>query len=176
MTPPPGLRSPPWRWFALSLLVGGLWAFGLLSLLSVGLFALPVALAATALVAPVLRWDRRVEEATMDASVAGYIAEIQPEHRPLFDRVHRLVAEACPDAQLTWSYNMPTFKLGRRRLHVAVWRHGVSLYGWKAAGDGGFGDRHPELVTGRGTIQLRSEDAADISDDEIRALARSVLQ
>jgi hypothetical protein len=35
--------------------------------------------------------------------------------------------------------------------------------------------RHPELQTSTGTIHLRPEDAAVISDDEIRDLVRSNL-
>ena len=73
------------------------------------------------------------------------------------------------------SYKIPTDKLGRHRLHLGVWAHGVSIYGWKRQGDGGFTQRHPELQTSTGTIQLRSGDAAAISDEEIRGPAGAVL-
>jgi uncharacterized protein YdhG (YjbR/CyaY superfamily) len=111
----------------------------------------------------------------VDQEVADYIAAIAPEHRDLFDRVHRLVLDACPDATVRLSYQMPTYQVGKRRLHVATWRHGVSIYGWQATGDGGLTERHPELRSGRGTIRLRSDDASAVSDDEIRDLARAVL-
>jgi uncharacterized protein YdhG (YjbR/CyaY superfamily) len=111
----------------------------------------------------------------MDKAVADYIAGIPPEHRALFDRIHRLILDVCPDASVVMSYKMPTYKVGSRRLHLATWKHGVSLYGWKRQGDGGFTARHPELQTSTGTIQLRTEEAAAISDDEIRDLARSSL-
>ena len=39
----------------------------------------------------------------------------------------------------------------------------------------GFTDRYPDLVTSKGTNQLRPEQAVDISDDEPRDLARSAL-
>jgi hypothetical protein len=45
----------------------------------------------------------------------------------------------------------------------------------KQQGDGGFTARHPELQTSAGAIQLRPEDAAVISDNEIRDLVRSTL-
>jgi uncharacterized protein YdhG (YjbR/CyaY superfamily) len=112
----------------------------------------------------------------VDPDAAAYIAAIPSEHRPLFDRVHRLVVEACPDAEVAWSYKMPTYRVGKRRLHVGVWAHGLSLYGWKATGDGGFALRHPGTRTSTGTIRLRSDDAADIEDDDIRALAAAVLR
>jgi hypothetical protein len=56
-----------------------------------------------------------------------------------------------------------------------VWQHGVSMYGWKAGGDAGFTDRHPDLKYGSGTIRLRPQDAAAIEDREFLELARATL-
>jgi uncharacterized protein YdhG (YjbR/CyaY superfamily) len=111
----------------------------------------------------------------MDPQVTEYIAQVPPGHRPLFDRVHRLILEACPDADVTFAYNMPTYQLGKRRLHVAAWAHGISIYGWKARGDGDFTRRHPQMKASTGTIRLRTDQAATIADDEIRKLARAAL-
>ena len=111
----------------------------------------------------------------MDDAVRAYVEAIAPEHRPLFDRLHRLVLEAHPDAAVVLSYQMPTYKVGRRRLFLAVWKHGVSVYGWQEGHDAGFSGRHPELVTGKGTIRLRPTDAARIGDDELRDLAGAAL-
>jgi uncharacterized protein YdhG (YjbR/CyaY superfamily) len=111
----------------------------------------------------------------MDDAVQDYIDAIAPEHRPLFDRLHRLVLEAHPDAEVGLSYQIPTYKVGRRRLFVGVWKHGVSIYGWDHGRDSGFMARHPELKTSKGTIQLRPEVAASIPDDEFRDLVRAAL-
>lgn len=111
----------------------------------------------------------------MEDAVRDYIDAIDPRHRELFDRLHRLILEAYPDAAVVLSYDMPTYKVGRRRLMVGVWEHGVSLYGWQRSRDAGFTARHPELVTGKGTIRLRPEDAAGIADDELRDLVHAVL-
>ena len=111
----------------------------------------------------------------MEQGVAAYIAAIPPEHRDLFDRIERLILEANPDATVELSYKMPTYRVGNRRLHLGVWKHGVSIYGWKRQGDGGSTSRHPEFQTSTGTIQLRSDYGDRFSDDEIRHLARAVL-
>ena len=113
--------------------------------------------------------------AQADQAVQDYIDAITPEHRPLFDRLHRLILEAQPGATVVLSYQIPTYKVGARRLHVGVWKHGVSLYGWQQGGDAGFTSRHPDLKTSKGTIRLRPEDAAGIADDEFRDLARAAL-
>ncbi len=111
----------------------------------------------------------------MDKGVRAYIDAIAPEHRPLFDRLHRLVLETHPDATLVLSYQIPTYKVGRRRLFLGVWKHGVSIYGWDQGRDAGFIARHPGLKTGKGTIQLRPDDDAGMTDDEFRDLVRAAL-
>jgi len=111
----------------------------------------------------------------MDKAVRGYIDAITAENRPLFDRLHRLILDAHPDAAVVLSYNIPTYKVGRRRLFLGVWKHGVSIYGWDQGRDAGFTARHPSLKSGRGTIRLRPDDAARIPDDEFRDLVRGAL-
>ena len=111
----------------------------------------------------------------MEDAVRDYVDAIPSEHRPLFDRLHRLILEVHSDASVVISYQIPTYKVGRNRLYLGVWKHGVSIYGWGQGRDAGFTARHPELITGRGTIQLRPDDAAGIPDDEFRDLVRAAL-
>ena len=111
----------------------------------------------------------------MNADVQRYADGIAPEHRPLFDRLRALVLEVAPGAVEKLSYGMPTYVVGKRKLSLGAWRHGLSLYGWGENRDGGFLERHPELRTSKGTIQLRPEQAAEVTDDELRALVAAVL-
>ena len=111
----------------------------------------------------------------MDPDVQHYLAAVPAEQRTLFDRVQRLVLQAHPGAACVLSYRMPTFVVGQRRLHVGVWKHGLSLYGWEPGRDGGFAARHPELDSGKGTLKIPLARAADISDDELLALLRGAL-
>jgi hypothetical protein len=108
----------------------------------------------------------------VDEAVRAYIDGIAAGHRPLFDRLHRLILDVHPDADVVLSYDMPTYKVGRRRLFLAAWRHGVSIYGWPRDHDAGFTARHPALKTGKSTIQLRPEDAADIPSRSANSLAQ----
>jgi uncharacterized protein YdhG (YjbR/CyaY superfamily) len=111
----------------------------------------------------------------MDEAAQAYVDAIDPEHRPLFDRLHRLVLEVHPDAAVVLSYQMPTYVVGERRLHVAVWKHGLSIYGAPADRDAGFIARHPDLKRSKGTIGLTAESAAAIGDDELRAFLGATL-
>jgi hypothetical protein len=56
-----------------------------------------------------------------------------------------------PDAEVVLSYGMPTYRIGRRRLNIGVWKHGLSLY-VSPNRDGGFSARHPELAQERGPL------------------------
>jgi uncharacterized protein YdhG (YjbR/CyaY superfamily) len=111
----------------------------------------------------------------MDDAVRAYIDAINAAQRPVFDRLDRLIREEHPDVEVVLSYQIPTFKVGDRRLYVGAWKQWVSLYGWGEGRDGGFMERHPELSTGKGTLQLRPAAAADLSDDELRQLVRGAL-
>ena len=111
----------------------------------------------------------------MDDAVQQYIDAIPAAHRPLFDRVHGLILEVQPDAQVMMSYGIPTYKVGKARLYLGEWKHGVSIYGWQQGHDGGFVDRHPELKKSKGTIQLRPETADAVTDDELRDLVRATF-
>ena len=111
----------------------------------------------------------------MDEVVRRYRDEMDSEYRPVFDRLHRLIVAACPDAEVVLSYGMPTYRIGRRRLNVGVWKHGLSLY-VAPNRDGGFSARHPELASGKGTIKLRPADAARIPDAEWQDLVRAALR
>ena len=111
----------------------------------------------------------------MDDDVAGYIDAIDAAHRPLFDRVHRLAMEVQPDARVVLAYKMPTFVAGGRQLHVGVWNHGLSFYGWEDARDCSLVAHRPHLDSGRGTFKLPLAEAGDVTDDELRAFLGAAL-
>jgi hypothetical protein len=71
----------------------------------------------------------RVGHRKSSNSVQTYINWIPGEYRTLFERIHGLILSTYPDVELVMSYNMPTYKIGKDRLYVAVWRHGISIYG-----------------------------------------------
>ena len=107
--------------------------------------------------------------------VAAYIDAITPEHRPLFDRLHRLVLEVHPEATLVLSYRMPTYRVGPHKLHVGAWKHGLSVYGWHQGREEAFTSRYPGTKTSTGTIRLTPEDFATVSDDDLVELVRAAL-
>jgi hypothetical protein len=112
----------------------------------------------------------------MNDEFQAYVDGIDPAFRPLFDRLHGIVLAAHPDAELALAYDMPTYRVGKRRLNMGVWKHGVSVYGFRNDNDGGFLDRHPGLSSGKGTIRIRPSAAERISDDEFTGLLGGALE
>jgi uncharacterized protein YdhG (YjbR/CyaY superfamily) len=112
----------------------------------------------------------------IDRKVRDYIDAIAPKHYPLFERVHRLILLMYPNVSVVLSYNIPTYHVGTRRLHIGVWKHGLSLYGWPQGREEPFIAAHPALKTSKGTIQVRVAEAATITDDELRTLISAALQ
>lgn len=110
----------------------------------------------------------------MQQDMEAYADAIDPQLRPLFDRLYGVACAAGPDAVQGISYGVPTWRLGKRRLYVGVWKHGLSVYGFLGH-DGGFVERHPDLLASKGTIHLRPEDLAGIGDAELSDLFRAVL-
>lgn len=113
--------------------------------------------------------------ASATADAQAFIDALVPEQRPLFDRVQRLITELAPHVEVVLAYKMPTFEVGGHRLHVGVWKHGVSFYGWDEERDDGFATRHPELSSGRGTLRLPTKVAATIDDAELQGFLRATL-
>ncbi|MGH3494628.1 MAG: hypothetical protein ACRDRL_05170 [Sciscionella sp.] len=109
------------------------------------------------------------------AQVQAYIEGIAAEHRPLFDRLQRLVLQVRPDAALDMSYGMLAYRVGaRRRLYIGAWKHGLSLYGWPQGCEAAIIARHPELKTSKGTLRLSPATAAQLTDAELRGLVQAV--
>ncbi len=103
------------------------------------------------------------------------MAGIAGEYRELFGRVDGLILGAYPEAVVKLSYRMPSYWVGKRRLYVGVWKHGLSVYGWPQGREKDFMARHPELKTSKGTIQIRARDAAGLSDGELLELVHAAL-
>jgi uncharacterized protein YdhG (YjbR/CyaY superfamily) len=114
------------------------------------------------------------ETGLMDEAVRRYRDEMDSKYRPVFDRLHQLIAATCPDAEAALSYGLPTYRIGRRRLNIGVWKHGLSLY-VSPNRDAGFSARHPDLAAGKGTIKLSPAEAGRIPDAEFEDLIRAAL-
>jgi len=113
-------------------------------------------------------------------TVEQHVHDIPAEHRGFYERLDALLRSRRPDVEVSISYGIlkyarATADRGTVKLYLGVWRHGVSLYGWSAGAEAGFARRHPDLLSGRGTLKIKTSRAAQIADAEFLALFDAVL-
>jgi hypothetical protein len=74
----------------------------------------------------------------MEDAVRDYVENIQPEHRPLFDRLHGLILAEHPDTDVG-AVGPDPYTQGRQAPALPrAWQHGASIYVWGTDHDGGF--------------------------------------
>jgi uncharacterized protein YdhG (YjbR/CyaY superfamily) len=87
------------------------------------------------------------------STVEEYLDSLAPEVRNALLEVRATIHSAVPAAEDTISYNMPTLKLGDRRIvHYAGWKQHISLY--PAPEDQDLADELAPYVAGKGTLKF----------------------
>lgn len=110
----------------------------------------------------------------MDADVERFMAAIPPDRRALFERLHALVVDLYPQAQLRLSYGVPTYHAQSGWVALGYWKQGVSLYTNGAHHLVRFKAAHPRIKTGTGCINLRLTDEVPV--DALREVIRHAME
>jgi uncharacterized protein YdhG (YjbR/CyaY superfamily) len=105
------------------------------------------------------------------SEVHDYIADIPVGHRPLFDRLHRLVLDTLPGARVVISYKMPAYIVDGGRISLSNGPRGVSLTTTVAEPIAAFKAQHKQFKTGKVSVLFPPD--ADVPDDDLRALVRA---
>jgi uncharacterized protein YdhG (YjbR/CyaY superfamily) len=103
--------------------------------------------------------------------VRRYIDAIPATHRPLFDSLQALIFELHPDAEMLFSYKLPTYKVGKKRVYLGTWKGGVSIH---AVAVDPFKAKHPAIKTGKGSINFKFRD--ELPEDDVREVIREALE
>ena len=61
---------------------------------------------------------------TVDAYIAGFPEEV----RDILERIRATIREVAPEAEESISYQIPTFSLGRGRVHFAAFKSHIGMY------------------------------------------------
>jgi uncharacterized protein YdhG (YjbR/CyaY superfamily) len=103
--------------------------------------------------------------------VQAYIDALDPDHRRLFDHLHRLILDEQPEANVVISYQIPLYKVGSRHVGLNAGRpDGVTLTTTSPDHIDAFRTRHPRFKTSKASIQFRLDD--ELPDDDIRDVIR----
>jgi hypothetical protein len=103
--------------------------------------------------------------------VERYVAALDEPHRRLFDHLHGLILDELPDAEVVFSYQIPMYKVGKRRVGLSAHRAGgVTLTTTAPEYIEGFKQAHPGFTTNKASIQFDFDD--EIPDDAVRDVIR----
>lgn len=61
-------------------------------------------------------------------SIDEYIAGFPPDVQEILEKIRITIRKAAPDAEETFSYQMPTFKLKGNLVHFAAFKKHIGLY------------------------------------------------
>ena len=86
-------------------------------------------------------------------SVEDYLDSLDPEVRRVLEDVRATIRAAVPDGVEAITYNIPTLKIGERRIvHYAGWKKHISLY--PVPDDEDLARELGAYVAGRGTLKF----------------------
>jgi uncharacterized protein YdhG (YjbR/CyaY superfamily) len=111
---------------------------------------------------------------SVDTSVQRYVDAIPAEQRPLFDRLHSLILELYPDAEVVISYQIPTYKARGGRVSLGLWKDGVSLYTTGPEYVENFRSKHPAIKTGKASINFKLTD--ELPEDDVREVVEQAIE
>jgi len=91
--------------------------------------------------------------------VQRFIELVPIDRRPLFDMLQATILRLYPDATVTLSYRVPTYRTKSGWVALGYWKGGVSLYTNGAHNIAGFKVEQPHIRTGTGSINFRLNEA-----------------
>ena len=107
----------------------------------------------------------------VSAEAAAFIAQVPDPDRPLFDRLHALILDERPDADVVISYGIPLYKVGKRHVGLNPRRvGGVTLTTTSPDHIEAFRRRHPGFRTN--VASIRFDRADDLPEADVREVIR----
>ena len=110
-------------------------------------------------------------ERRLGPGVQEYVDALGPEHRRLFDRLHALILDVGPHAEVVIAYQIPLYRVGK--LHVGLNARrpdGVTLTTTSPDHIAEYQRRHPRAATNKASIKFAFDDVLD--ESAIRAVVR----
>jgi uncharacterized protein YdhG (YjbR/CyaY superfamily) len=110
----------------------------------------------------------------MDEAVQRFIDRVPAEKRPLLDRLHSLILELYPDAEVVISYQVPTYKARGGRVSLGLWQDGVSLYTTGPEYIEEFKSKHPKVKTGKASLNFQL--GKELPERDVRQVIKRAIE
>jgi uncharacterized protein YdhG (YjbR/CyaY superfamily) len=100
----------------------------------------------------------------MNSEVERFIDAIPDDRRPLFDQLQEIILGMYPEADIVISYGVPTYRAKSGWVSLGYWKGGVSIYTNGPHNISGFKEKHPEIKTGKGSINFKVSEKIPVAD------------
>ena len=100
----------------------------------------------------------------MDLEVKDYFQAAPDIRKERLEQLHEMIMGLYPDAEVSMKYKMPTYQVGDGWVAIANQKHYLSVYTCGAHHLVLFKEKHPEIKTGKGCINLKPSDLLPIED------------
>ena len=107
-------------------------------------------------------------------AVEIYFKAIPPERSERFNRLHAVILELYPDAQVDMKYKMPTYRVEDGWVALANQKRYISLYTCGYHHIESFKQIYPGIKTGKGCINFKDKD--DLPIKAIKQVIRHAMQ
>lgn len=94
----------------------------------------------------------------MNKDVQKYIDAVTDERKALFGKLHDLIVDVYPDAEILIWYGVPTYRAKLANVCLAYWKDGVSLSTNDADHIAAFKVDNPTIKTGKVSINFKVRD------------------
>ena len=86
-------------------------------------------------------------------TIEQYMAKLPETTQHALQKVQAIIHQVTPNAQANISYGIPTYRDGKKVIHIGGYQEFISLYPG-AAGIANFADRLKEYETSKGTVRF----------------------
>ena len=110
----------------------------------------------------------------MDKDVRDYLDAVPGDRRARLMQLHELILSLFPNAALSLSYKMPTYRHGDGWVALANQKHHIALYTCGEHHIASFRDKYPTISTGKGCIRFRDKDNLPVN--ALKQVIRHAMQ
>ena len=99
----------------------------------------------------------------MNRDVQRYMESVPQDRKLVVGKLHTLILELYPNAEVDMSYKMPTYKVKDGWVALANQKRYISLYTCGPHHIAAFKEKYPAIKTGKGCINLKPTDEIPVS-------------
>lgn len=116
---------------------------------------------------------RKTKTVQVPAEIQAYLEKVPNNRRERLTNLHAMVIAACPDVEVSMKHNMPSYERQGKWLAFGNLSSYISFYVSDSESIKDFVARHPEIKSGKATLNFT--DGVEIPESDVQLVARKAL-